>query len=376
MAATTGTLTTGGGTVIALSGTLDGSVYNVSGGGYTITATVDGLQLSGTGTAPGGQTASLVGASGTSYIASQAYCGRYDGTAGDGFFNPIVKKSGTINFVVDWGRTTFDVPAGTSYAKGLKAGQLVTTVVGYASTSPVWGIQLFTPWGNFPPSFFKGSPSGSGFAGTYDSDALYNYQYENPEYPYNEKGTWSAAPCGATPVPPAPTTPTPGAYVGPYRLLTTETYRNSTGALDPVTKNPIPFTCQFNLEINGTVTVTTQGSGGTFEADVNDSFTETQLSTTCPFAHPNAGTLSGGAVDYKGSPSAIRAQTSNTITGNPSGSRTHDFSGALNGNIITGTVTKTFSSSGTPPASAGAPPGTVITGNYGPSTASVILQKR
>jgi hypothetical protein len=56
----TGTLTTLGGRTVALAGTHAGGSFNVSGGGYTIAASVGGSgALSGAGTAPGGATASV-----------------------------------------------------------------------------------------------------------------------------------------------------------------------------------------------------------------------------------------------------------------------------------------------------------------------------
>lgn len=53
----TGTLVTTGGSVVPLTGTYSTGTFNVSGGGYTISATVSGGNIAGTGTAPGGLSA-------------------------------------------------------------------------------------------------------------------------------------------------------------------------------------------------------------------------------------------------------------------------------------------------------------------------------
>lgn len=53
----TGTLVTTGGSVVPLTGTYSTNTFNVSGGGYTISATVSGGNIAGTGTAPGGLSA-------------------------------------------------------------------------------------------------------------------------------------------------------------------------------------------------------------------------------------------------------------------------------------------------------------------------------
>lgn len=58
--AVTGTLTTNGGIAVPLSGTYSGSSFNVTGSGYEITANATSTgALSGTGTAPGGATATV-----------------------------------------------------------------------------------------------------------------------------------------------------------------------------------------------------------------------------------------------------------------------------------------------------------------------------
>jgi len=72
-----GTLTPGDAAAIPLAGTYDGTTFNVTGGGYSITATVNAATLSGTGKAPTGQVANVTGAGGA---VSTAPAGTYSGT--------------------------------------------------------------------------------------------------------------------------------------------------------------------------------------------------------------------------------------------------------------------------------------------------------
>jgi len=57
--AATGTLVTDAGPVVALTGTFNSTTFTMSGGGYSISATVNGATISGTGTAPGGAVAQV-----------------------------------------------------------------------------------------------------------------------------------------------------------------------------------------------------------------------------------------------------------------------------------------------------------------------------
>ena len=58
--AATGMLVTDGGPVVSLSGTFGGGMFHMTGGGYTIAASVTGTTITGTGSAPGGATAQVV----------------------------------------------------------------------------------------------------------------------------------------------------------------------------------------------------------------------------------------------------------------------------------------------------------------------------
>lgn len=57
--AATGTLVTDAGLVVALTGTFNSTTFSMTGGGYSITASVNGTAVTGSGTAPGGAVAQV-----------------------------------------------------------------------------------------------------------------------------------------------------------------------------------------------------------------------------------------------------------------------------------------------------------------------------
>ncbi|MEZ4413413.1 MAG: hypothetical protein R2910_10560 [Gemmatimonadales bacterium] len=121
----TGTVSLGGGAPVALTGTLDGGNLNMTGGGWTITGTVQNGQLTGLFTAPGPADGTAIAASSTGSAPAIALCGSF---AGQNFTtDPPTEDFGSFSVVI----------AGTSVlgtAVGNDGGGLTFTGTATAST--------------------------------------------------------------------------------------------------------------------------------------------------------------------------------------------------------------------------------------------------
>lgn len=144
----------------------------------------------------------------------------------------------------------------------------------------------------------------------------------------------------------SPTSPSSGdlsgTYRGSFRIDTVQTFRN-TSANGTVTIN-----CTFNIALVGTLVIEVENrSGGQVSAHLATSWSESEVSRTCPFASGTALQLSSG-LDFQGAPAALLF---NRSTSGPAGggtvTRTEGFTGAIIfGGTITGSISRSFSFTG------------------------------
>jgi hypothetical protein len=160
-ATATGTLTpNGSGTAIGLTGTYDGSRFAMSGGGYTVTATVSGGTLSGTGTAPGGQVASVTGAGGMTFTSSPL--GTYEGQY-------RIVTTATYDNTRDHFSCAWKIAiAGTMTAQVLPDGKAFT-----AAFDETW-TESETSRGSCPFAFNGGAPFSAGGDAKFSSSIHYS----------------------------------------------------------------------------------------------------------------------------------------------------------------------------------------------------------
>jgi len=155
----------------------------------------------------------------------------------------------------------------------------------------------------------------------------------------------TAIACGGGGSPASPTSPTggdpSGTYRGSFRIDTVQTFRN-TSANGTVTTD-----CTYNIAVVGTLVIDVENrSGGQVSAHLAASWSESEVSRTCPFASGTALQLSSG-IDFQGAPAALLFNRS--LSG-PNGSltvtRAEGFTGAISAGTITGSISRSFSATG------------------------------
>lgn len=164
--AATGTLVTSTGSPVALSGTYGGSGFNVAGGGYAIVAAVGGGGLTGTGTAPGGQQATVSAPPGPTVSApppadpSGTYKGTFRIETIGLFKNTLANGNVSINCtnsVVIAGSLTMDVQ---NKGGGQISAHLVAATVDTTTPATCPGTQVGSVSIPFSGLDFQGSATG------------------------------------------------------------------------------------------------------------------------------------------------------------------------------------------------------------------------
>jgi len=141
----TGTLQLGSGASVPITGSINGGILNMSGGGWTITGNLNNGQVEGTFTGPAGETGSLAALAYTDGSPAAAFCGTFSGldytddppTEDLGSFSAVIGGDIILGTAVGDGGTAADF-SGTATSTGFTVTEV--TAEGTLNATGTWNV--------------------------------------------------------------------------------------------------------------------------------------------------------------------------------------------------------------------------------------------
>lgn len=134
-----------------------------------------------------------------------------------------------------------------------------------------------------------------------------------------------------------------GTYTGSFRIDAVQTFKNT------LSNGTVRIDCRFNIAIIGTLVIEVQNKGnGQVQAQLITTGQESETSRTCSFPSGAGASIGSAGYDFQGAATNLQfGRAGSGVSGSGTVARAEAFTGAIGAGEIVGTISRSFSGTGT-----------------------------